>query len=296
MMDDYYTHLRHGRNYMRIDQEEVDPEGHATDIFTDWACEILEERARADEPFFMYLAYNAPHTPIQPPEEWAERVAGREPEASAARAKYVALVEHMDAGIGQVLQALSDIGQLENTLVFYASDNGGQLRVGACNGPLRGNKGDVYEGGIRVPACAMWPGRIPEGALTHQRAMLMDLLPTACDAAGVEVDHEIEGTSVLPLLLGEEQDLSERLMYWIRREGGPSFAGLAQHAIRRGDWKLLQNRPFEPLEMFHMEADPTEQTEVGGRHPGLLEELTFVMRDEIRAAGGVPWQKPNSDN
>ena len=241
MMDDYYTHLRHEQNYMRKELEQIDPRGHATDLFTEWAMEVIRGHAHSPQPFFLYLAYNAPHTPIQPPDDWLERVRQREPDASPERVKYVALVEHMDAGIGRVLDTLEETGQLSNTLVVYTSDNGGQLDVGATNGPLRGSKGQMYEGGIRVPACAMWPGEIEEGVVNDDVAMLMDLFPTACEAAGVAVDHEIEGLSILPTLKGEEQDFSDRILYWIRKEGDQQFLGLDQHAVRRGDIKLLHN-------------------------------------------------------
>ena len=163
MMDDYYTHLRHEQNYMRKDLEVIDPRGHATDLFTEWAIDVIRGHAHSSQPFFLYLAYNAPHTPIQPPEDWIDRVRQREPDASPERVKYIALVEHMDAGIGRILDALENTGQLANTLVIYTSDNGGQLNVGATNGDLKGGKGQMYEGGIRVPTCAMWADGIEKG-------------------------------------------------------------------------------------------------------------------------------------
>ena len=290
MMDDYYTHLRHGFNYMRQDLEEISPEGHATDIFTGWAVDVLEDQAGSVDPFFLYLAYNAPHTPIQPPDEWVERVMEREPDASPQRVKYSALVEHMDAGIGRVLESLEESGQADDTLVFYTSDNGGWMPGGADNGALRGQKGDVYEGGIRVPACAMWRDHIAPGTVTDQVAMLMDLFPTACQLAGTDVRHEIEGRSILPTLLGEEQDLEGRTLYWVRREGTPRFLGLCQHAVRRGDLKLLHNRPFEPLELFDISADPVEETDISQDRES-YEEMARLMREEIQRAGHVPWQK-----
>ena len=127
MMDDYYNHRRHSINYMRHNEDEVDPKGHATDLFTQWACEYLQERAIAKQPFFLYLAYNAPHTPIQPPEDWLEKVKQREPEMSLQRAKLVALIEHMDDGIGKVMKTLAETDLDSNTLVIFTSDNGGQL-------------------------------------------------------------------------------------------------------------------------------------------------------------------------
>ena len=295
MMDDYYTHLRHGYNYMRRDEAEIDPRGHATDLFSDWAAEYIREQATADSPFFLYLAYNAPHTPIQPPEDWVKRVREREPEASDQRVKYVALVEHLDAGVGKVLDCLVETGQLEDTLVVYTSDNGGQMEVGATNGPLRGEKGDMYEGGIRVPACAMWPGNIPAGAVTDQIAMLMDLFPTACEAAALPVDHEIEGRSILPTLLGGSQDLDGRVLYWLRREGSPRFLGLCQHAVRVGDLKLLHNGAFDPLELFDLRDDPKETTDLTGEDGDDFSRMAEILQGEIQKAGSIPWQRERLD-
>src|ERR1041384_2109509 len=157
MMDDYWTHLRHGRNFMRRNLEVVEPKGHATDVFTGWACDYLEERAKALAPFFLYLAYNAPHGPVQPPPDWLDKVRQREPGISERRAKLVALIEHLDAGIGKVLDALERLGLAGNTLLIFTSDNGGLLTDGANNGPWRSGKTHMYEGGLRVPRLARRP-------------------------------------------------------------------------------------------------------------------------------------------
>ena len=288
MMDDYYTHLRHDQNYMRKDLEVIDPRGHATDLFTEWATEVIHGHAHSSQPFFLYLAYNAPHTPIQPPEEWIERVRQREPDASPERVKYIALVEHMDAGIGRILDALEQTGQLSNTLVIYTSDNGGQLNVGATNGDLKGGKGQMYEGGIRVPTCAMWADGIEKGQVCDNVAMLMDLFPTACEIAGVSVNHEIEGLSILPTLRGETQNFSDRVMYWVRKDGGPSFLGLNQHAVRRGNIKLLHNSPFEPLELYDLGNDPQEASDQA--KTGAFREMGELLQTEMQQNGSVPWQ------
>ena len=288
MMDDYYTHLRHDQNYMRKDLEVIDPRGHATDLFTEWAIDVIRGHAHSSQPFFLYLAYNAPHTPIQPPEDWIERVRQREPDASPERVKYIALVEHMDAGIGRVLDALEQTGQLANTLVIYTSDNGGQLNVGATNGDLKGGKGQMYEGGIRVPTCAMWADGIEKGNVCDNVAMLMDLFPTACDIAGASVNHEIEGLSILPTLRGENQNFSDRAMYWVRKDGGHAFLGLNQHAIRRGNIKLLHNSPFEPLELYDLGNDPQETSDQA--KTGVFREMGELLQTEMQQNGSIPWQ------
>jgi len=297
MMDDYWTHLRFGNNGMRHNKEIIDPEGHATDLFTQWAIEEIEACKGDDQPWFMYLAYNAPHTPIQPPDEWVEKVKRRQPELSEKRAKYIALVEHLDYGIGQVLDALKALGQEQDTLVVFSSDNGGWLPAGAYNGTLRGGKLDMYEGGIRVPCCIKWPGKIEAGKETDQMAMLMDLFPTFCEAAEVPVEHEIEGRSFLPHLTGGEVDFSERYYYWVRREGwGPrdlSYLGQDYHAARHGNIKLLHNNAFAPLEMFDIEADPREQSgmEIDNKGDQHTKDLIKFMQEQVRLAGAVPWQK-----
>ncbi len=290
MMDDYYTHLRHDINYMRHRFDTIDPSGHATDLFSDWSTAFIRAQAQVSEPFFLYLAYNAPHTPIQPPDEWIARVQAREPDISPQRAKYIALVEHMDAGIGRVLDTLEETDQLSNTLVIYTSDNGGQMNVGAHNGRLRGQKGQMYEGGIRVPTCAMWPGSIQDGYVTDQVALLMDLFPTICEVAGASIPEGIEGRSLLKTLQGEPQDFSERILYWVRREGGQQFLGQCQHAIRRGDIKLLHNRPFEPLELYDLANDPLETTDNAQMETALFREMSQLFQAETQKAGHAPWQ------
>ncbi|UCF16262.1 MAG: sulfatase-like hydrolase/transferase [Phycisphaerales bacterium] len=249
MMDDYYKHRRHGINYLRLNREEIDPPGHATDLFTAWAIDYIGERSKSKQPFFLYLAYNAPHTPIQPPADWLERVRKRQPAMADKRAKLVALIEHMDDGIGKVVAALRDCGASDNTLVIFTADNGGQLNVGASNGSLRAGKQDMYEGGIRVPMCAVWPGRIKPGAKSDSVALTMDLFPTICEAAGASVTSWINGRSILPTLLGKRQPMEDRFLFWVRREGG-HYGGRAYDAARYGNYKLLQNSPFEPMQLL----------------------------------------------
>lgn len=292
MMDDYYTHLRHGNHYMRRDEEAVEPEGHATDIFTGWAIEYIEAQSKTENPFFLYLAYNAPHTPIQPPEEWERKVLAREKGIDPKRAKLVALIEHLDEGIGKVIEALKETGQAENTLVFFVSDNGGQLEVGANCGNLRGGKQDMYEGGIRVPACAVWPGVIEAGAHTDFIAMTMDIFATAVAASGVEFKKAMDGRSFLPLLLGGTQAAFERDLFWTRREGNARYMGESTWAMRRGSWKLVKNSPFAPWELYNLAQDSLETTDLAAKEKGKFNELAAAMRAQIQRGGAVPWQKP----
>jgi len=290
MMDDYYTHRRHGINYMRLNRETIDPKGHATDLFTEWACEWLRSRPRG-RPWLLYLAYNAPHAPIQPPKEWLARVKRREKGISARRARLVALIEHLDDGIGRVLRTLEETGQARDTLVVFTSDNGGQTSVGARNGPLRAGKGTLYEGGIRVPMGVRWPGRVPAGSRSDRIVLSMDILPTVCEAAGVAVAHEIDGTSFLPTLLGRRVPPPQRALFWGRREGG-AFKGGQIHAIRRGDWKLLEPMPGRPMELYNLAEDPRESRNLAEERPEKFRELKAALQAQLARYAKVPWKPP----
>ena len=291
MMDDYYKHRRHNINYMRLNKQQIDPPGHATDLFSKWACEYLRQQSQEDRPFFLYLAYNAPHTPIQPPKDWYDRVRQRHPDLGPRRAKLVALIEHLDHGIGQVLDCLRSTGLDQKTLVVFTSDNGGQISAGANNGPLRDGKQSMYEGGLKVPAGIVWPGRIEAGSRCAAGCITMDLFPTLCEVAGVAVEHPIEGRSLNDLLHGRAESLPERDLFFHRRGGGSRYGGLTIQAVRRGNWKLLQNSPFAPLELYNLRDDPLEQEDRSQQDRSRFAELSAALRRQIQRGGAVPWQR-----
>ena len=291
MIDDYYKHRRHGINYFRENRKEIDPPGHATDLFSEWAIDTLNDRKGKEAPFFMYLAYNAPHTPIQPPQDWLEKVKARQPGISDKRARLVALIEHMDHGIGRVIDALKKNGQYKNTLTIFSSDNGGQVSVAGTNGNYRGGKQDMYEGGLKVPTCAVWPGKIKPGTRSNLVGITMDLYPTACAAAGANVPDHVRGKSLLPTMLGQAQKLDRDLVF-VRREGGLRYNGQDYHAFRRGDWKLVHNHPFEPYQLYDLKTDPLEQNDLAKSNRKKFTELAAALRLHTQRAGRVPWQKP----
>lgn len=293
MMDDYWAHRRSGGNYMRLNEKTIDPEGHATDLFTRWSVDYVKEQANSKEPFFLYLAYNAPHFPVQPPEEWLQKVKQREPGIGEKRAKLVAFIEHMDDGIGQVLEALKDSGQYENTLIVFTSDNGGHLPSMANNGPTRDGKQSMYEGGLRVPTSVAWPGKIKSGTVSDQVNLTMDLYPTLLQVAGVKIDHANEGRSFLKTLLGQKPEKENRSLYFTRREGGLRYGGQAYYALRLGDWKLLQNDPYKPMELYNLKKDPLEEKNVIEQEPDVYEKLNKLLMLHIQKGGEVPWQKPD---
>lgn len=289
MMDDYWTHLRFGNNYMRLNEKEIKPIGHATDVFSDWAIDYLEKQQNEDKPFFLFLAYNAPHFPIQPPEEWLEKVKVREADITEKRAKNVAFVEHLDDGIGRVMDALRALNLNKNTIIIFSSDNGGHLASGASNGDLRGGKQDMYEGGIKVPACFVWEDKIEAGMETDNLGLTMDIYPTLLEIAAVELQNKIDGISLFPTLKGACQETNDRTVFFMRREGG-LYGGLCYYATMEAGYKLIQNTPFEPLQLFNLNKDYKEQTPLDS-NTEIFKNLKFKQSQHIRRAGGIPWQK-----
>jgi arylsulfatase A-like enzyme len=292
MMDDYWSHLREGINYMRLNTTEINPQGHATDVFTGWAIDYIQKKSKEKAPFFLYLAYNAPHFPIQPPQEWLEKVKKREGNIEDKRAKDVALVEHLDDGVGKVIEALKKSGQYNNTIIIFSSDNGGHLPSGSSNGDLRGGKQDMYEGGIKVPTCMVWEGTLKAG-VSSQLSLTMDFYPTLCSIAGLKVTHTIDGIDLYPGLLDKNKKDEPRLVYFMRREGG-IYGGLCYYAIRRGAFKLMQNTPYEQLQLFNIEADPLEKNPLDANSKE-AKELKFILSQHIRKAGAIPWEKPGTE-
>ena len=257
MMDDYYTHQRQGGNYMYLNDKEITPKGHATELFTSWSVDYIKKEAKEKNPFFLYLAYNAPHSPLQPP-----------------------------------VEALEESGQLSNTLVIFASDNGGDRGSMANNGPTRGAKGDMFEGGIHVPCALNMPGVFEGGRRDNHFVVMMDLMPTICDFVNVPVRHEIDGISVLDAIKRKKQNTEDRFVFWLRNEGGPQFGGKSQSAVRYNEYKLLQNLPFEKVQMFNLEEDSLETTPLP-LQGDMFRKLNNAMTKHYRAWGAVPCQAPS---
>jgi arylsulfatase A-like enzyme len=296
MMDSYTTHLRHGNNYMRRNGETIEPRGHATDLFSDWAADYLRERARdAGRPFFLYLAYNAPHFPIEPPPEWLAKVKRRAPEMDEKRARNVAFVEHLDDGIGRVLDALREAGLEQSTLVAFTADNGGSLPHAQNNDPWRDGKQSHYDGGLRVPFMVRWPGRVEPGSRTDYAGLVFDLFPTFLELAGATPAADLDAVSLAPVLEGGTP-AGPRDLYFVRREGGLAYGGKSYEALIRGPWKLMQNNPYSPLELYHLDNDPQETQNLAGTHRKVFHELAAALRAQIQRGGATPWQKPAGSN
>ena len=285
MMDSYYHHKRHGVNFMRYNDMEIDPKGHATELFTQWAIDYLDRKE--DNPFFLYLAYNAPHLPLQPPKEWLEKVLKRENGISPKRAKLVALIEHLDYNIGRLLKEVERKGLAENTIIIFASDNGGDRLAEATCGPHRGYKGEMYEGGLAVPFAVSWKGHIPQ-CVNDDFVTIADIYPTICSFIGCDYPDNIDGISLLPLLKGQQIATDDRYVVWVRREY--QFGGKSQFAIRYKNYKFLQNDPFGACELFDIGNDPMETSPLPDTL-AIRKELIKKLSAHYMKAGAVPFSK-----
>ncbi|MEQ8548688.1 MAG: sulfatase-like hydrolase/transferase [Cyclobacteriaceae bacterium] len=279
MMDDYYTHLRADKNWMRENEHVIEPKGHATDLFTDWTLNYLNESKKLKDPFFLFLAYNAPHDPVQPPADFLERVQDRLPDVSLKRQKMIAMVEHLDHNVGRLIAYLKESGEYEETLIIFTSDNGGALRYGANNAPFNGGKGDMLEGGIRIPCIMSWPDELA-ASVTNQTFLLMDFYRLLPDLAGRKSKEEIDLSAALAAANRDD-------MIWVRREGN-RFGGQAYYAISDGTHKYLQNSPFEPFTLYNLSQDSTEQEPLVNKEKE--KELLKKMTEHIQQSGKIPWQ------
>ncbi len=260
------------------DGEFIEEVGHATDLTLAEAIKWLE-RPR-DRPFFLYLPFHAVHTPITEEPRW---LAMNRHIENTDRMVFAAAVTHMDYAIGKVVEALDRLGVREDTIIIFTSDNGGitgrypggwypppdpPLADFSSNAPLRGQKIDVYEGGIRVPALVSWPGTLsPRRVEAPLHAV--DWLATLAKLCGVELPEDValDGVDVTPALRGEQTELGQRELYWV-------WGGASQRvALRSGSWKLLRPGPNAAFELFNLETDPYETTDMASSRPEMVQRL-----------------------
>ena len=291
MMDDYYEHLQNGEAFMRRNNKAITPNGHATEVFSNWAIKYINDNSKLSSPFFMLLSYNAPHYPIQPPNEWYNKVKKREKSISDKRAKNVALVEHLDHEIGRVIETLKTTGEYDNTIIVFTSDNGGHIPSAASNGKLRGSKTEMYEGGIKVPTCLVWKNKIKPNSETLILGITMDLYPTILNLAYFEINHVIDGVNIFQRINDEGLIHKNRTVFFVRRSGYADV-GLSYYAARKGDFKLVQNTPFEALQLFNISDDPFETNPLDSNHK-MFKTLSYELSQHIRKSGKIPWQKSN---
>ncbi|MHC4750663.1 MAG: sulfatase-like hydrolase/transferase [Planctomycetota bacterium] len=209
--------------------DRVDEKEYLTDAFSREAAAFIERYK--DEPFFLYLAYNAVHTPMQTPERYKSSFKHI---TNPKRRIYAGMLTAMDEGIGALLAKIRELGIEENTLLFFINDNGGPTPAnGSDNGPLRATKGTMYEGGIRVPFMIQWPGRLKAGQVYEHPVISLDILPTVAAAAGVDLlkDRKIDGVDLLPYLAGKKKQPPHETLFWRRGQN---------YAARKGNFKLVK--------------------------------------------------------
>ena len=310
--DEFYGYncQRIGHNYYPYhlwhNQEKIVLKGNEGTQTGEYGPELIHKQAlkfmedNKDKPFFMYYPSIIPHAELFAPEEYMKKYRGKfdpeknykgvdggkryktggygsQPESHAA---FAAMVDYLDMQVGEIVAKLKELGVYENTLIIFTSDNGPHLEGGAdpdyfnSNGPLKGYKRDLYEGGIRVPMIAVWDGKIKPGQETDHISAFWDVLPTVAEITGVSTPKNIDGISFLPTLLGETQNQHDYLYWEFHEKGG-------RKALRKGDWKLVnydvKNPEKTTIELYNLVDDIGEENNVAAKHPELVKELTKLM-------------------
>ncbi len=274
--DDNYTHLM-----MQKNGTEVGLDGkYLTDALTDHALEFLQDPS--EQPFFLYLPYNAPHGPLQAPSKLKAKYVHI---ADSNRRTYLAMIDAVDQGVGRVLDALAAAGQRENTLVFFLNDNGGVENSGASNAPYRGAKSSLFEGGIHVPFIASWPARWPQGTRYAPQVISMDIAATALALAGIAPDPQrpLDGVNLDPFVRGVTEGVPHDILFWRRWQDEPSEIFFA---ARTNQGKLLKSSRTDRIAYFNLTVDPNEQSNQA-RHPDNQAEITRLL---------AAWNAWNRDN
>jgi len=274
---DYYTHDREGGLDWNRDGKSLVEEGYSTDLIAAEASNRIRQRDKA-KPLFLYVPFNAPHSPLQAPKNLIDKYARRTDEK---RRNYAAMVDRMDTGVGTILATLEAEGMTENTLVVFFSDNGGPTLGGATNTPLRGQKASTFEGGIRVPAVVRWPGVVKAGAVSNQVGGAFDLFPTLAAAAGITPRNKLpfDGRNLWPVIVGKQRPFErENLFFSIENDQTLSYA------VHSGSWKLVTVESGGPKKqlLFRIEEDPNETTDLAAKHPEIVKKLQAAVDEWVK--------------
>ncbi|MBQ9672719.1 MAG: sulfatase-like hydrolase/transferase [Prevotella sp.] len=268
----YYPYYRfHGDSLINIRENENDAHvRHNTEISTDDAIGFIHRNK--ERPFFLFLGYDAPHEPFNIDDtSWYDE----QGDWTANTKRYAALVTHMDYNIGRLLATLDALGLRENTLVIFASDNGAAVQAPTeqldCGAGLKGHKGQLYEGGIKVPLIVNQPGRVPVRQVDNL-VYFPDFMPTLAQLSGAspQLPEQIDGMDISPLFFGGHADTDSRYLYW-------EFPG-KQRAIRHGEWKCVTVKKNAPLELYRISEDKNEQHNLAADYPELVRQLDEQMK------------------
>jgi arylsulfatase A-like enzyme len=241
--DAYKTKLLH--NNTRVDEKE-----YITDALSRETVRFIEKNRNS--PFFIYLAYNAPHTPMQATEKYLSRFNSIK---NKKRRTYAAMVSAVDDGVGKILDKLDELDITNNTIVFYLSDNGGPEKHNASdNGELREGKSSLYEGGIHVPFAVQWPGMIPANKIYEKPIISLDIFPTAIYYAGAKAKNQLDGVNIVPYLTGEQIGIPHDILFWRKFDNN-------YYAVRNGDSKLVKMNS-EKDELYNLKDDIGEHNEI----------------------------------
>lgn len=258
---------------------------HLTDDFSAKAVEFIQRNK--ENPFFMYLAYNAPHAPDHATKE---HLKATEHVEYGGRAVYGAMVSAMDKGIGDVLDELENQDIRENTIVIFLSDNGGRGEH-AINFPYRGHKGMLFEGGIRVPFCISWPAAIPSGQSLDEPVTGLDILPTLIEATNIDAVKGLafDGINILPILEKKQLSLEDRMMFW-RYSGGEGWVA------RQGGYKLIHSHYKGKSMLFNLDNDPYEHEDISQGYPEIVERLKSAYIQWDSQMMEPLWEDPHIPN
>lgn len=266
------THMGHfepdydADNPVLRSSQPVEEKENLTEAFTREAEDFIS-RHRA-QPFFLYLAYSAVHSPLQGPEDYLSKFAHID---DIQRRIFAAMLAQLDDGVGRVLERLRSLGLSENTLVVFLSDNGGPTReLTSSNAPLRGEKGSLFEGGVRVPFLVQWPGQLPAGHVESRMVSSLDLLPTVLAAAGAKVDAKLDGVDLRSALATPDATPIRRTHYW--RVGG-------QAAFIKDGWKIHRGHGDKATQLYHLAEDPGEAHDLAAEHPDRVAEMEAAWRE-----------------
>ncbi len=284
---DYFTHVRDGGLDWHRNDQPAREEGYTTDLLADESVRLIEQHDRS-RPLFLYVPFNAVHSPFQAPESYVDKYAHIKVKNKRI---FAAMLACMDEAIGRIVSALERHGMKDNTLIVFCSDNGGVGGI-SDNGLLRGQKAQLYEGGMRVPAIAVWPGVLKAGAVVNEPLHIVDMYPTLLKLAGARLEQALplDGKDAWPTIAQSKPSPHKEILLNVTPYNG---------AIRCGNWKLIHNgrlganytdpKPSEDtFELFNLAEDPYEKNDLSGKNPQKLEELK--RRLEFYAAQAV---KPN---
>lgn len=273
----YFEHMdRIGVPDLWLNNESIDREGYTTDLITEDAVAFIERER--ENPFFLFVSHAAPHFPWQGPDDTAKDIRPKDKSWQRGDSEtYVAMVERMDEGIGQVLAKIESVGLREKTLVVFTSDNGGHTY--SSNLPFREGKASIWEGGTRVPCIVRLPGVVPAGETSSQVGITMDWTATIRHLAGLGPDPEGEdGIDLWPNLTGESP-VQTRTLFWKRKKGPVRKSIEEGRAVRRGDWKLVEQSESGERFLFNLKDDPGESVNRIAEHFELARTLSALTDD-----------------